>query len=198
MKNLDPLIRREYKRLGMNIVPDDALADLIFAKVQYQRIRTVAITAILLSAIVIGAFFGWRLTDTAPANSANPTNSSNSLSFTQEPTGGDVLPLPQAGYRNIDTSNPETAKLEYTFALESGWIIQEITDNRDPTMGPAGTVDVFLVTQDQEQLVQQYQMSSRTQINEFGVPASGIYKFVLNFTNPNFKGQVRVAFVRSQ
>ena len=198
MKNLDPLIRREYKRLGMNIVPDDALADLIFAKVQYQRIRTVAITAIVLSAIVIGAFFGWRLTDTAPANSANPTNSSNSLSFTQEPTGGDVLPLPQAGYRNIDTSNPETAKLEYTFALESGWIIQEITDNRDPIMGPAGTVDVFLVTQDQEQLVQQYQMSSRTQINEFGVPASGIYKFVLNFTNPNFKGQVRVAFVRSQ
>ncbi len=198
MKNLDPLIRREYKRLGMNIVPDDALADLIFAKVQYQRIRTVAITAIVLSAIVIGAFFGWRLTDTAPANSANPTNSSNSLSFTQEPTGGDVLPLPQAGYRNIDTSNPDTAKLEYTFALESGWIIQEITDNRDPIMGPAGTVDVFLVTQDQEQLVQQYQMSSRTQINEFGVPASGIYKFVLNFTNPNFKGQVRVAFVRSQ
>lgn len=198
MKNLDPLIRREYKRLGMNIVPDDALADLIFAKVQYQRIRTVAITAIVLSAIVIGAFFGWRLTDTAPANSANPTNSSNTLSFTQEPTGGDVLPLPQAGYRNIDTSNPETAKLEYTFALESGWIIQEITDNRDPIMGPAGTVDVFLVTQDQEQLVQQYQMSSRTQINEFGVPASGIYKFVLNFTNPNFKGQVRVAFVRSQ
>ena len=198
MKNLDPLIRREYKRLGMNIVPDDALADLIFAKVQYQRIRTVAITAIVLSAIVIGAFFGWRLTDTSPANSANPTNSSNSLSFTQEPTGGDVLPLPQAGYRNIDTSNPETAKLEYTFALESGWIIQEITDNRDPIMGPAGTVDVFLVTQDQDQLVQQYQMSSRTQINEFGVPASGIYKFVLNFTNPNFKGQVRVAFVRSQ
>jgi hypothetical protein len=198
VKNLDPLIRREYKRLGMNIVPDDALADLIFAKVQYQRIRTVAITAIVLSAIVIGVFFGWRLTDTSPANSANPTNSSNSLSFTQEPTGGDVLPLPQAGYRNIDVSNPETAKLEYTFALESGWIIQEITDNRDPIMGPAGTVDVFLVTQDQEQLVQQYQMSSRTQINEFGVPASGIYKFVLNFTNPNFKGQVRVAFVRLQ
>ena len=201
MKNLDPLIRREYKRLGMNIVPDDALADLIFAKVQYQRIRTVAITAIVLSAIVIGAFFGWRLTDTSPANSANstnPTNSSNSLSFTQEPTGGDVLPLPQAGYRNIDVSNPETAKLEYTFALESGWIIQEITDNPDPIMGSAGTVEVFLVTKDQERLVQQYQMSSRTQINEFGVPASGIYKFVLNFSNPNFKGQVRVAFVRSQ
>lgn len=198
MKNLDPLIRREYKRLGMNIVPDDALADLIFAKVQYQRIRTVAITAIVLSAIVIGAFFGWRLTDSSPAKSTNLTNSSNSLSFTQEPTIGDVLPLPQAGYRNIDVSNPETAKLEYTFALESGWIIQEITDNPDPISGSAGTVEVFLVTKDQERLVQQYQMSSRTQINEFGVPASGIYKFVLNFSNPNFKGQVRVAFVRSQ
>ena len=30
MKNLDALIRREYKRLGMNIVHDDALADLAF------------------------------------------------------------------------------------------------------------------------------------------------------------------------
>lgn len=196
MKNLDPLIRREYKRLGMNIVPDDALADLIFAKVQYARLRMIAIVAVVISAVVIlGAFFGWRATDSsAPVNATNP---SNSLSFTQESTGGDVLPLPQAGYRTVDGSDPKSAKLEYTFALEAGWIIQEITDNPDPIMGPAGTVDVFEITQGEERLVQQYQMSSRTQINEFGVPRSGIFKFVLTFTNPTFKGQVRVAFVRS-
>ena len=196
MKNLDPLIRREYKRLGMNIVPDDALADLIFAKVQYARLRMIAMVAVVVSAVIVGAFFGWRATDSS--SPVNRTNSSNSLSFTQEPSGGDVLPLPQAGYRNVNVSDPNSAQLEYTFALESGWIIQEITDNPDPIMGSAGTVEVFEVTQGEERLVQQYQMSSRTQINEFGVPRSGIFKFVLTFTNPNFKGQVRVAFVRSQ
>ena len=196
MKNLDPLIRREYKRLGMNIVPDDALADLIFAKVQYARLRMIAMVAVVVSAVIAGAFFGWRATDSS--SPVNRTNSSNSLSFTQESSGGDVLPLPQAGYRNVNVSDPKSAQLEYTFALESGWIIQEITDNPDPIMGSAGTVEVFEVTQGEERLVQQYQMSSRTQINEFGVPRSGIFKFVLTFTNPNFKGQVRVAFVRSQ
>lgn len=196
MKNLDPLIRREYKRLGMNIVPDDALADLIFAKVQYARLRMIAMVAVVVSAVIVGAFFGWRATDSS--SPVNRTNSSNSLSFTQSPSGGDVLPLPQAGYRNVNVSDPNSAQLEYTFALESGWIIQEITDNPDPIMGSAGIVEVFEVSQGEERLVQQYQMSSRTQINEFGVPRSGIFKFVLTFTNPNFKGQVRVAFVRSQ
>lgn len=196
MKNLDPLIRREYKRLGMNIVPDDALADLIFAKVQYARLRMIAIVAVVVSAVIVGAFFGWRAT--VSSSPVNTTNSSNSLSFTQESTGGDVLPLPQAGYRNVDASDPRSARLEYTFALESGWIIQEITDNPDPIMGSAGIVEVFEVSQGEERLIQQYQMSSRTQINEFGVPRSGIFRFVLTFTNPNFKGQVRVAFVRSQ
>jgi hypothetical protein len=196
VKNLDPLIRREYKRLGMNIVPDDALADLIFAKVQYARLRMIAMVAVVVSAVIVGAFFGWRATDSS--SPVNRTNSSNSLSFTQSPSGGDVLPLPQAGYRNVNVSDPNSAQLEYTFALESGWIIQEITDNPDPIMGSAGIVEVFEVSQGEERLVQQYQMSSRTQINEFGVPRSGIFKFVLTFTNPNFKGQVRVAFVRSQ
>ena len=78
MKSLDPLIRREYKRLGMNIVPDDALADLIFAKVQYARLRMVALIAVLISAVIVGAFFGWRATDSSsPVNRTNSSNSAN-------------------------------------------------------------------------------------------------------------------------
>ena len=197
MKNLDPLIRREYKRLGMNIVPDDALADLIFAKVQHERLRNFSIALVVLASIVIGLFAGWKLTDNPSSSSGIKVSSSDSLSFTQEATGGDMLPLPQAGYHDIDVSNPDRARLEFTFELQSGWIIQEITANPDRSLDPAGKIEVFEVIDGQEKLAQEYMMSSGPQINEFGVPNTGIFKFVLTFTNSNFKGRVRVAFVRS-
>jgi len=197
MKNLDALIRREYKRLGMNIVPDDALADLIFAKVQHERWKNIAIGAAIIAAISVGIFFGWKMTDSSLANSVNTSSVTSTLSFNQDGTPKGIVPLPQAGYIDIDGSNPKTAQISYLFQLQQGWILQEITDNPDPIMGEAGTVKVFLVEEGAERLVQQYMMSSRTQINEFEVPETGIYRFLFEFNNPNFKGRVRVAFVRS-
>lgn len=197
MKNLDALIRREYKRLGMNIVHDDALADLIFAKAERERWRNFAIGAAIVAAVIVGIFFGWRLTDSSSNNSSSTATHSTSLSFNQDGTPEGVLPLPQAGYVDVDGSNPKTAQISYLFQLQQGWMLQEITDNPDPIMGEAGTVKVFRVEDGAERLVQQYVMSSRTQINEFGVPETGIYRFLFEFNNPNFKGRVRVAFVRS-
>ena len=197
MKNLDALIRREYKRLGMNIVPDDALADLIFAKVQQERWRNIAIGAAIVAAISVGIFFGWKMTDSTSSDFVKNSSITSTLSFTQDGTPKGILPLPQAGYVDIDGSNPKTAQISYLFQLQQGWVLQEITDNPDPIMGEAGTVKVFLVEDGTERLVQQYIMSSRTQINEFGVPETGIYRFLFEFNNPNFKGRVRVAFVRS-
>lgn len=197
MKNLDALIRREYKRLGMNIVPDDALADLIFAKVQQERWRNIAIGAVIVGAISVGIFFGWKMTDSSSADSVNASSITSTLSFNQDGTPKGIVPLPQAGYVDVDGSNPKTAQISYLFQLQQGWILQEITDNPDPIMGEAGTVKVFRVEDGTERLVQQYMMSSRTQINEFGVPETGVYRFLFEFNNPNFKGRVRVAFVRS-
>ena len=196
MKNLDALIRREYKRLGMNIVHDDALADLIFAKAERERWRNIAIGAAIVAAIMVGIFFGWKMTDSS-ANSSNASTHSSSLSFNQDGTPEGILPLPQAGYVDVDGSNPKTAQISYLFQLQRGWTLQEITANPDPKMGEAGTVKVFRVEDGAERLVQQYLMSSHTQINEFGVPETGIYRFLFEFNNPNFKGRVRVAFVRS-
>ena len=197
MRDFDPLIRREYKRLGMNIIPNDELADLIFARVQHERLRNIGIGAIVAAAIVIGIFFGWRLSDSASRGSSPSAVHTSTLSFNQDGTPKGVLPLPQAGYVDIDGSKPETAQISYLFDLQQGWTIQEITDNPDPIMGDAGTVKVFRIDQGAQRLVQQYQMSSRTQINEFDVPETGIYRFLFEFNNPNFQGRVRVAFVRS-
>jgi hypothetical protein len=197
MKDFDPLIRREYKRLGMNIVPDEDLADLIFARVQHERLRNIAFGAIVVAAIIVGLFFGWRLTDSSTSTGNSATNTST-LSFNQEGVPEGILPLPQAGYMDINGANPSTSQASFLFQLTEGWVIQSVTDNPDPIMGEAGTVKVFRVEDGAETLVQQYMMSSRTQILEFGVNMTGIYRYQFSFNNSNFKGRVRIAFVRSQ
>ena len=37
--NLDPLIKREFEALGLNIVSNDLLADMVFERVKKRRIR---------------------------------------------------------------------------------------------------------------------------------------------------------------
>ena len=79
-----------------------------------------------------------------------------------------------------------------------GQMMQEITDNPDPIQGFAGKIEVYLVGNGMEdRVVQTYDMSSHTQINEFSAPVDGQYRWVLTFNNPNFKGRVRFAFVRT-
>lgn len=195
MRNIDPLIRREFERLGINIVENESLADLVISKVKYQRIKRFSFIALGVIALALSTFLLLQIAGTAKSGENLPAG--NSLSFNQESSSPEFLPLPQAGYWDINGSSKDGSTISYTFQLKQGWIIQEITDNPDPIMGEAGKIEVFKIDEDLPRLVQQYSMSSRTQINEFGVPQDGIYKFVLTFTNPNFKGRVRVAFVRS-
>jgi len=195
MRNIDPLIRREFERLGINIVENDSLADLVITKVKHQRIKRAALAAVGVLAIAGLLFFIAHLDSAVQPSATN--NSGNSLSYTQDSTDPEILPIPQAGYRDIDGATKEGSTVSYTFQLKQGWIIEEITDNPDPIMGEAGKIEIFKMDDGEPRLVQHYSMSSRTQINEFGVPQDGIYKFVFSFTNPNFKGRVRIAFVRS-
>jgi len=79
-----------------------------------------------------------------------------------------------------------------------GQMMQAITDNPDPSQGIVGTIEVFSIKDGApERLVQTYDMGSRTHINEFGAREDAIYRWVLNFNNPNFQGRVRFAFVRT-
>ena len=195
MKNIDPLIRREFERLGINIVENDSLADLVITKVKQQRLKRALLIALALSATALAIFFLLRATEAT--GTGNSLSTGSSLSFSQEPSNSKTLPLPQAGYRDIDGSTKAGSRVSYTFELKQAWIIEEITDNPDPTMGEVGKIEIFKIDEDSPRLVQQYSMSSRTQINEFGVPQDGVYSFVLTFNNPNFKGRVRIAFVRS-
>lgn len=196
INNIDSLIKQEFERLGLNIVESEGLADLIIARVRRERMRRIlggfAVALLTAGAIALGV----AITSNDSASSEQATGSS--LSFNQGANANGSVGLPQAGYVDIDGSVASKSAVSYLFDLQQGWILQEITDSPNPSMGNVGVVQVYRVFKDQpDQLVQQYDMSSRTQINEFGVPVTGQYRFVLRFTDPTFKGRVRVAIVRS-
>ena len=196
INNIDSLIKQEFERLGLNIVESEGLADLIIARVRRERMHRIlggfAVALLTAGAIALGV----AITSNDSASSEQATGSS--LSFNQGANANGSVGLPQAGYIDIDGSVASKSAVSYQFDLQQGWILQEITDSPNPSMGNVGVVQVYRIFKDQpDQLVQQYDMSSRTQINEFGVPVTGQYRFVLRFTDPTFKGRVRVAIVRS-
>ena len=196
INNIDSLIKQEFERLGLNIVESEGLADLIIARVRRERMRRIlggfAVALLTAGGIVVGVAVS------ADNSASTEQATGSSLSFNQAANANGSVGLPQAGYVNIDGSVPSKSVVNYLFDLQQGWILQEITASPNPSMGIVGAVQVYRVIKDQpERLVQQYDMSSRTQINEFGVPETGQYRFVLKFTDPTFKGRVRVAIVRS-
>jgi hypothetical protein len=196
-KSIDARIQEEFERLGLNIVESDRLADLIITRVRRDRMRRILGGAgvALLAALAIA----FVVTTSSDSSGSSSQVTGSSLSFTQEATADGSQALPQAGYWDIDGSVPSKSVVSYLFNLQQGWILEEITDSPNPSMGEVGLVEVYRVLEGSEdQLVQQYQMSSRTQINEFGVPMTGQYRFVLKFTDPTFKGRVRVAIVRAK
>jgi hypothetical protein len=195
--NIDSRIREEFERLGLNIVESDRLAELIIARVRRDRMkRILAGFGISLFAV---ATIALAVTTISKYGDSSNKATGSSFSFTQEAGADGSQALPQAGYVEIDGSVASKSVVSYLFNLQQGWIMQEITDSPNPSMGEVGTVEIYRVTQGSEdQLVQQYQMASRTQINEFGVPATGQYRFLLKFTDQTFKGRVRVAILRSK
>jgi hypothetical protein len=196
-KSIDARIQEEFERLGLNIVESDRLADLIITRVRRDRMRRILGGAGVALLAALGIAFVITTSSDSSGSSSQVTGSS--LSFTQEATKDGSQALPQAGYWDIDGSIPSKSVVSYLFNLQQGWILEEITDSPNPSMGEVGLVEVYRVLEGSEdQLVQQYQMSSRTQINEFGVPMTGQYRFVLKFTDPTFKGRVRVAIVRAK
>ena len=196
-KSIDARIQEEFERLGLNIVESDRLADLIITRVRRDRMRRIlgGIGVATLAALAIA----FVVTTSSDSSGSSSQVTGSSLSFTQEATEDGSQALPQAGYVEIDGSIPSKSVVSYLFNLQQGWIMEEITDSPNPSMGEVGLVEVYRVLPGTaDQLVQQYQMSSRTQINEFGVPMTGQYRFVLKFTDQTFKGRVRVAIVRSK
>lgn len=193
MDEIDPLIRQEFERLGLNIVENEGLADLIIERVRRDRMKRalVIIVGVVIAALLV-IVAGVAITHSIK-NSSVATGVSNS--FTQAAKADGSLALPQAGY--VEVSGAQT--VSYTFDLSQGWILQSITQSPNPSMGQVGTVEVYLLAKGEpDRKINEYMMSSFAQVNEFGVPQTGQYRFDYKFTDNTFKGRVRIAIVRSQ
>ena len=58
MQNIDPLIQREFDRLGINILESEHLADLVIAKVRNDvLVNSLLLHFMVPSLLVLGSFF---------------------------------------------------------------------------------------------------------------------------------------------
>ena len=193
--NVDPLIKQEFDRLGFNVIENEHLADLIIEKVKNRRKKMIWLPTLA----VAGATALLALIYFAASSSSSEASApvyGTSLTQAETADGGQKLPL--AGYIDVNGETPEGSRAVFQFKLEPSQMVQLVTDNPDPIQGIAGKIEVYLVGNGiEDRLIQTYDMGSGTHINEFGVPRSGVFRWVLTFNDPNFKGRVRYAFVRT-
>lgn len=192
---IDPMIQREFDRLGYNVIENEKLAELIIEKVNRRRnlmIGVVGVTIAIVTIIAALIFSGLN------QNSGLSRAGGSASSLTRLGDGNGAAPLPLTGYLDIKGSNPKTAQGVFLFNLNMGEMMQLITDDPDPSQGIVGQIEVYLIQNGSpDRLVQTYDMGSHTHINEFSAPTDGSYRWVLKFNNPNFQGRVRFAFVRT-
>ncbi len=191
--NLDPLIRREFEALGVNIVDNDSLAEMVIEKVKKRRIRTFFTSfiamVVVLAVIGLGYFVG-----TSSIFGSKTVIQSNS--YTQSSTGKGVLALPQFARMNV-TSAQSSRHAVFTFQLTPNEALEIFTQPKGAQGGMVGNLSVYAIdASGRENFVQKFSIGPGTGLNEFGdINQSGAYAFHYDFTDPAYQGQVEIGFL---
>ena len=185
MNEIDDVIKREFERLGINLVSNEHLAELIILKAsQRRRLRFFWNSLGFLAAITLG--FGIYLAISSVAGSATDQKATV---IERVSTGSDqsrVIILDLKG----DGKNP----IEYTTSIEiqPGQFLELVSEIPEFARGLAGTLTVKPEgAAENSSQVGRYDLGYGTHINEFGAFAGKLsLKYVL--TDPNFQGRVRL------
>jgi len=199
MHNIDPLIQREFDRLGINILESEHLADLVIAKVRNRRTRKFILIA-LYGAIAIGIGFVLYLVGSALNSSSGDQIQQMQSSSVTSPAGANgSLPLPQFAVINVDTTKPEGRNLGFSFNLRARNMFEIISEIPQTIRGLAGSIEVYRINPDKSKtFFTNFELGTSTHINDFSVPADGQYQIVFRFSDPNFKGRIRLAFIETR
>ena len=199
MHNIDPLIQREFDRLGINILESEHLADLVIAKVRNRRTRKFTLIAIY-GAIAIGIGFVLYLVGSAlNSSSGDQIQQMQSSSLTSPAGANGSLSLPQFAVINVDTTKPEGRNLGFSFDLKARNMFEMISEIPQTIRGLAGSLEVYQVNADKSKtFITKFDLGSGTHINDFSIPTDGQYQIVFRFSDPNFKGRMRVAFLEAK
>ncbi len=196
--NLDPLIKREFEALGLNIVSNDLLADMVFERVKKRRIRKWLFAGGIALSILALAALSYVVGTSSLFSSREPVIQSNSYQIPGDVNGG--LALPQ--YANLRLSGLTLAERTYTFtfALEMGQVIEIFTDPRDGAGGNIAELTVYKRDANGErEKIQTYPVAAGLSSSEFGnINSAGLYDFEYVFTDLSYRGVVRVGILLGQ
>lgn len=196
--NLDPLIKREFEALGLNIVSNDLLADMVFERVKKRRIRKWLIAGAVALSLLALAALSYVVGTSSLFSSREPVVQSNSYVIPGDVNGG--LALPQ--YANLRLNGLTLAERTYTFtfALKMGQVIEVFTDPRDGAGGNIAELTVYKRdTNGEREKIQTYPVAAGLSSSEFGnITSAGLYDFEYVFTDLGYRGVVRVGILLGQ
>jgi hypothetical protein len=196
--NLDPLIKREFEALGLNIVSNDLLADMVFERVKKRRIRKWLVAGVVALSILALAGLSYVVGTSTLFSSGQPVIQSNSYVIPGDENGG--LALPQ--YANLRLNGLTLAERTYTFtfALEMGQVIEVFTDPQDGSGGIIAELTVYKRDSEGERKkIQTYAVADGLSSSEFGnITSAGLYDFEYVFTDLSYRGLVRVGILLGQ
>jgi len=196
--NLDPLIKREFEALGLNIVSNDLLADMVFERVKKRRIRKWLVAGVVALSILALAGLSYVVGTSTLFSSGQPVIQSNSYVIPGDENGG--LALPQ--YANLRLNGLTLVERTYTFtfALEMGQVIEVFTDPQDGSGGIIAELTVYKRDSEGERKkIQTYAVADGLSSSEFGnITSAGLYDFEYVFTDLSYRGLVRVGILLGQ
>ena len=122
-----------------------------------------------------------------------------SSSLTSPAGANGSLSLPQFAVINVNTTKPEGRNLGFSFDLRARNKFEMISEIPETIRGLAGSIEVYRVNPDESKtFFTKFDLGTSTHINDFSVPADGQYQIVFRFSDPTFKGRVRLAFLENR
>ena len=183
MNEIDDVIKREFERLGINLVSNENLAELVILKANQRRRRDWMLTGFgFLAAITLG--FGLYIALSGSFSSANKQSVIESVGASSDQARVIILDL------KGDGKNPITYSTNVV--LQPGQFLESVTEIPEFAKGLAGTLTVVPAGADESNSqIGRFDLGYGTHINEFGA-FSG--ELTLNYllSDPNFQGRVRI------
>ena len=184
MKEIDDVIKREFERLGINLVSNENLAELVILKANNRRRRRDwLLTGFgFLAAITLG--FGLYVAFSSGSSSTNQQSVIESVGTSSDQARVIILDL------KGDGKNPVTYSTNVR--LEPGQFLELVSDIPEFAKGLAGTLTVVPAnaTETNSQ-IGRFDLGYGTHINEFGA-FSGDLTLNYELMDPNFQGRVRL------
>ena len=184
MNEIDDVIKREFDRLGINLVSNENLAELVILKANQGRRRKWLFTALgFLAVFTLG--FGIYVAISSGSNS--PSNSQSVIeSVGTSSDQARVIVLDLKG----DGKNPITYSTNVQ--LEQGQFLELVSEIPEFARGLAGTLTVVPAgASETNSQIGRFDLGYGTHINEFGA-FSGDLTLNYELMDPNFQGRVKL------